>query len=67
MKTTITVNIDVDLEKFRYSLVGDGKILEEVEKLTKDELEKLFIDGIYEYVYNSVDLSYMRGKQMGLY
>ena len=67
MKTSIKVTIDVDLEKFRYSLVGNGYILEEVEKLTKDELEKFFVNGIYKYVYNSVDLSYMRGKQMGIY
>ena len=32
------VTLDIDLEKFRYSLVGDGYILEEVESMTDEEL-----------------------------
>jgi hypothetical protein len=32
------VTINVDLEKFRYSLVGDGYLLEEVVKMTREDL-----------------------------
>ena len=36
METDVTLTIN--LEKFRYSLVGDGYLLEEVTKMTDEEL-----------------------------
>lgn len=32
------IKIDIDLEKFRYSLVGDGYLIDEVEKMSHGEL-----------------------------
>ena len=32
------VSNNIDIEKFRYSLVGDGYILEEVKDMTSEEL-----------------------------
>lgn len=32
------VTLDIDLEKFKYSLVGDGYLLEEVTEMTQDKL-----------------------------
>ena len=36
MDTDVTLSIN--LEKFRYSLVGDGYLLEEVVKMTREDL-----------------------------
>jgi protein required for attachment to host cells len=36
------IDIDIDLEKFRISLVGDGYIKEEVEQMTEEELVLIF-------------------------
>lgn len=32
------VTVNVDLEKFRHSLVGDGYLLEEVERMSQEDL-----------------------------
>jgi DNA-directed RNA polymerase subunit M/transcription elongation factor TFIIS len=36
------INVEINLEHFRYSLVGDGYILSEAEALTDQELEEIF-------------------------
>ncbi len=36
------IQLDIDLEKFRISLVGDGYIKDEVEKMTDEKLISIF-------------------------
>jgi hypothetical protein len=52
------VYMNVDTEKLRYALVGNGYILEEVEKLSEDQLiailEKRVADTITEEYYKSL-------------
>ena len=57
------VNVEINLEHFRYSLVGDGYILEEAEALTNEELIKIF----QERVINSMEKEYYKGIRLGLY
>ncbi len=59
METPVT--IDVDLEKFRYSLVGDGYLKEEVIKMTKEELIRILEMRIYGHIL----VEYNRSKQFG--
>lgn len=55
------VIIDVDLEKFRYSLIGDGYLKEEVIKMTKEELIRILKVRIYDYI----SVEYNRSKRFG--
>lgn len=57
------VTINIDLEKFRYSLVGDGYILEEVKKMSEEKLVKILSDRIYWHI----ELEYDKGRRYGLY
>lgn len=59
METPVT--IDVDLEKFRYSLVGDGYLKEEVIKMTKEELIRILKMRICDHIL----IEYNRSKQFG--
>lgn len=59
MKTPVT--IDVDLEKFRYSLVGDGYLKEEVIKMTKEELIRILKMRICDYIL----VEYNKSKRFG--
>lgn len=56
------VTFDVDLEKFRYSLVGDGYLKEEVIKMTQDDL----INVLQRRVYQHIVVEYDRSKRYGL-
>lgn len=57
------VTIDIDLEKFRYSLVGDGYILEEVKKMSEEKLVKILSNRIHWHIEKEYD----KGKRYGLY
>ena len=57
------VTINVNLEKFRYSLVGDGYLLEEVIKMSDEKLIKI----LQERIYWHIELEYDRGRRYGLY
>lgn len=58
-----SVTFDVDLEKFRYSLIGDGYIKEEVVKMSEKDLIE-----ILEYrVESHILREYEKGKKMELY
>lgn len=48
MKTKI--ELEIDLEKFRISLVGDGYLLDEAKKLTDEELIELFKKRVNRYI-----------------
>lgn len=56
------VKLEVDLEKFRYSLVGDGYLLEEVEQMSEEKLVS-----ILDYrVSQHIEKEYRRSKEYGL-
>lgn len=56
------LTIDIDLEKFRYSLIGDGYLKEEVEKMPQEKLIKILRDRIYCHI----EKEYSRSKRYGL-
>ena len=57
------VNIEINLEHFRYSLVGDGYILKEAEALTNEELIQVFEDRVIDHM----EKEYYKGIRLGLY
>lgn len=50
------VTLDIDLEQYRLSLVGDGYIYEEVKDLSNEEL----IEILQRRLTNSIYLSYRK-------
>ena len=57
------INVDINLEHFRYSLVGDGYTLKEAEALTNGELIRLFEGRII----TNMETEYYKGLRLGLY
>lgn len=57
------INVEINLEHFRYSLVGDGYLLEEAEALTNEELIEIF----KERVIDHMEKEYYKGIRLGLY
>lgn len=57
------INVEINLEHFRYSLVGDGYILSEAEALTNAELIEIF----KRRVINNMEKEYYKGIRLGLY
>ena len=58
----VTVSFDIDLEKFRYSLVGNGYILENVVKMTQEDLI-----AVLKYRINkNISLEYDKSVRYGL-
>lgn len=57
------VTLNVNLEKFRYSLVGDGYILEEVKNLTTGQL----IDILEGRVQDHINKEFSKGHRIGLF
>ena len=55
------VTFDVDLEKFRYSLVGDGYTLKNVLPMSNAKL----IDILHDRVNDHIESEYYRGKRLG--
>lgn len=50
------IELDVDIEKFRYSLVGDGYIYDEVVNIPQEKLIHILQKRIHDYIeveYNS--------------
>lgn len=56
------IKLEVDLEKFRYSLVGDGYLLEEVEEMTEEKLISILEIRIYDHI----EKEYQYSKEFGL-
>lgn len=56
------VTLEVDLERFRYSLVGDGYLLEEVEEMSEEKLVAILESRIYWHI----EKGYRRSKELGL-
>ena len=59
----MNVTIDIDLEKFRYSLVGDGYLLKQVVNMSQEEL----IDVLERRVNSHVLVEFYKGIDLGLY
>jgi hypothetical protein len=57
------VSVEINLEHFRYSLVGDSYTLKEAEALTDEELIEIFNDR----VINHMEKEYNKGLRLGLY
>ena len=57
------VTFDVDLEKFRYSLVGDVYTLKNVLPMSNAKL----IDILHDRVNDHIEAEYYRGKRLGLF
>ena len=57
------ITFNIDLEKFRYSLVGDGYLLEEVAQMTQGKL----IEILKNRIVSHIDSEYAKGKRYGLY
>ena len=57
------INVEINLEHFRYSLVGDGYLLEEDEALTNEELIEIF----QERIIGAMEKEYYKGIRLGLY
>lgn len=55
MKTK--VEVEINLEKFRISLVGDGYLHKEVTKLSDEELIEIFKKRVDKYIANEYSRS----------
>lgn len=56
------VELDIDLEKFRYSLVGDGYLKEEVDKMSEEEL----VGMLTRSIHNRIEMEFAKSKRLGL-
>lgn len=56
------VELDINLEKFRYSLVGDGYIKDEVVEMSEDKLITILNDRVKDYI----DVEYDQARRYGL-
>lgn len=56
------VELDIDLEKFRYSLVGDGYLKEEVDKMSEEEL----VGMLTRSIHNRIEMNFEKSKCLGL-
>ena len=59
----MNVTLDIDLEKFRYSLVGDGYTLKDVLHMSNTKL----IDILCDRVHDHIEAEYYRGKRLELF
>ena len=59
----MNVTLDIDLEKFRYSLVGDCYTLKNVLHMSNAKL----IDILHDRVNDHIESEYYRGKRLGLF
>ena len=56
------VKLEIDLEEFRYSLVGDGYLLSEVKVMSEEKLVSILNCRIYDHI----EREYRRSKELGL-
>lgn len=57
------LTLDINMEQLRYSLVGNGYILEEVERLTDGQLLTI----LRMRVARKIEEDYLAGVRQGLY
>lgn len=58
--TIMKIEVEIDLEKYRISLIGDGYIKEEVESMSEKTLVKIFKSRIKD----SIDYNYSKSLRM---
>jgi hypothetical protein len=58
----VKIPIDIDIEKFRYSLVGDGYTLAEVKAMTTAELINILTMRIKKHI----ESEYTKSERLGL-
>ena len=58
----VSLDLDINLEKFRYSLVGDGYLLKEVKEMSNEELVTVLTGRIKRYI----ECQYEKSKRYGL-
>lgn len=58
----MNITLDIDLEKFRYSLVGDGYLLEEVKEMSDEELVTVLTGRIERHI----EVEYGKSRRYGL-
>ena len=59
---TKEIKLEIDLEKFRYSLIGNGYNFEDVEKMTEEGLVSVLEMKVCYYI----EKEYQRSKKLGL-
>ncbi len=59
----MVVTLDVNIEKLRYALVGNGYTLKEVERLTEGQLLSI----LRMRVERKIENEYLAGVRQGLY
>ena len=59
----MVVTLEVNMEKLRYALVGNGYILEEAERLTEGQLLSI----LRMRVERKIENEYLAGVRQGLY
>lgn len=57
------ITLDINLEKFRYSLIGDGYLKEEVIALSEEELLEI----LENRISYKINIEYNEGKKMKLF
>lgn len=57
------ITLDIPIERFRFSLVGDGYTLEEVKNFSEDRL----IGILHTRIINKIHAEYCTGKRFGLF
>lgn len=57
------LTLEIPIERFRYSLVGDGYTLEEVKNLSEDHLKGI----LNTRIINKILCEYYKGKRLGLF
>lgn len=58
----VSLDLDINLEKFRYSLVGDGYLLKEVKEMSNEELVTVLNGRIKRHI----EYQYEKSKRYGL-
>ena len=55
------VTLDINLEKFRYSLIGDGYLKEEVIEMSEEKL----VNVLKQRIYSHISMEYERSRRFG--
>lgn len=59
----MNIRLDIDIEKFRFSLVGDGFLLDEVLEMSHEKLIDIFRNRVNRHI----EAEYARAARYGLY
>ena len=65
-KIKIKTTFEIDLSEFRYSLVGDGYLLKEVESKSDKDLIEIFKQKYIEKIPIKIHKNFISARDMGL-